>query len=113
MEISAETYGKASVLRLQDELSEDSVATLNKAVERQVADLEPTDMVLDFEKVSSIDSAGLECLLDIRDQLAEILCTFRLVNLDEHLLKILEITRLNEELDVCKDIAEAVRTLQP
>ena len=70
------------------------------------------DVVLNMEQVSFIDSAGLECLLDLQDRLAQKFGQVKLVACDENVRKILEITRLTTGFEVLKDVAEAVKAIQ-
>jgi len=112
MNITAESYGHAVMLILKGELSEDSLAAFNQAVDHQLRDNEVIDIVLNMEEVPFIDSAALECFLDLQDKLAERFGQVKLVKVDENIDKILEITHLHSEFDVYKDVAEAVKAVQ-
>jgi anti-anti-sigma factor len=60
--------------------------------------------------VGFIDSAGLEQLLSVRDYCNENDCQLRLAGLDETLMKILEVTRLENEFECYAELAEAVKS---
>ncbi|MCD6377275.1 MAG: STAS domain-containing protein [Planctomycetes bacterium] len=68
-------------------------------------------LVLDLKAVPFIDSAGLEYLLDLRDRISERLGEIKLVNVDENVSKILEITRLDGAFEQFDNITEAVRSI--
>ena len=111
MQISAEGYGQAVVLNCKGELTADSLESLKAAVEHQLQERDIRDIVLNFEEVPLIDSAALEYLLDLQEILAERLGQVKLAKLDEHLLKILQITRLDSAFDKYQDLSQAVRTI--
>ena len=113
MNVAVESYGHAVILNLKGELTEDSLAVLQKAVDHELESTEVIDLLLNLEKVPFIDSAGLECLLDLQDRLAERLGQVKLIMPDENVRKILEITRLESSFETFKDVPEAVRALQP
>ena len=113
MNVTVESYGHALILNLKGELTEDSLAALQQAVDHQLQSKEVIDLLLNLEKVPFIDSAGLECLLDLQDRLAERLGQVKLIMPDENVGKILEITRLESIFETFKSGSEAVRALQP
>jgi anti-sigma B factor antagonist len=112
MKVSAESYGHAVILNLKGEISEDDLSLLNQAVEHQLADPEVVDMVLNLEGVPFLDSATLEYMLDLQDRLAERFGQVKLVEVNENVMTILEITRLRSSFEIYADIAEAVKAIQ-
>ncbi len=111
MNVSAESYGHAVILNLKGDLTEDSLRAFMQAVEHHLADNQVVDIVLNMEQVPFVDSAALECLLDLQDRLAEKFGQVKLVGCDDNVRKILEITRLTTCFDVLKDTAEAVKAI--
>lgn len=111
MNATAESYGHTVLLHLKGEFSEDSLAGLRQIVEHNIAGKEVVDLVLNMEAVGFIDSAGLEYLLELQDRLAERLGQVKLIKPDEHLRKILEITRLAGTFETFHDVAEAVKAI--
>lgn len=111
MNVTAESYGHAVMLIMKGELSEDSLASFNQTVDHQLRNKEVIDIVLNMEEVPFVDSAALECLLDLQDKLAERFGQVKLVKIDENIDKILEITHLQSEFDIYKDVAEAVKAV--
>jgi anti-sigma B factor antagonist len=68
-------------------------------------------IVLDLNKVTFIDSKGLEYLLWLRDYCCESSCSLKLAALNENCAKILEITRLEKDFDSYGELADAVKSL--
>ena len=101
-----------ALIGLKGELTEDSLAAFQKAVDHHLADAEVIDVVLNMDEVSFMDSAALECLLDLQDTLTERFGQVKLAHVDETIRKILEITRLDATFETYKDIAEAVQAVQ-
>jgi len=112
MNITAEMYGHAVVLNVQGEMIEESLGDLQASVDKQLGNAEVIDIVLNLEKVTFVDSAALEYLLDLQDQLAQRLGQVKLAKGDENVCKILEITRLARTFEMYDDINEAVKTVQ-
>jgi len=124
MKIAEENYGQTVILVCSGELTDDSLDAFSHAVEQieqrndEKSDL-PTgqagqpdavaDLVLDFEKVPFIDSAGLEYLLDLQEKFAEKLGRIKLANLNENIADILKITRLDNAFERFKDVHDAVK----
>ncbi len=67
-------------------------------------------LVLDIKAVPFIDSAGLEYLLDLRDRISAESGTLKLVNIDENVSKILEITQLDIAFERFDDLSQAIKT---
>lgn len=112
-DIAAESYGHAVVLNVSGELTEDNLSALRQAVEHQLSSQEVVDVVLNMSNVSFLDSSTLEYLLDLQDSLAQRLGEVKLVMCDENVRKILEMTRLDSDFQICDDVAEAVKTMPP
>ena len=69
------------------------------------------DIVLNLEAVGFVDSAALEYLLDLQEQLAERLGQVKLVGLDGNVTKIFEVTRLDNAFERFEDVSEAVKSM--
>jgi len=110
MEIKSERYGQALILRCKGELTGDTLEVFAKEVKRQMAD-KAADVVLSLEEVPFIDSAGLEYLLDLQDELMASGGQISLTNVDENVAKILEITRLDAGFEVLPDVVDAVKVM--
>ena len=112
MNITAESYGPAVILNLKGELTEDTLKAFMQVVDHHLGDNQMVDVVLNMEQVPFIDSAGLECLLDLKDRLATKLGQIKLVGCDVNVRTILEITRLASELELLNDVTEAVKAIR-
>ncbi len=112
MNITVESYGHAVVLNLQGDLTEDALAAFLQSVDHQLASDEVVDLVLNMENVHFLDSAALECLLDLQDRLAERFGHVKLAKADENVSTILMITRMDSKFEVYKGIPEAVKAVQ-
>ena len=112
MNVTAESYGHAVILNLKGELTDDAIDAFRTAVEHQIEGKEIIDLVLNMQNVPFVDSMALEYLLDLNEKQAEKLGQVKLVNCDENISKILEITRLDTVFDVFDDLAEAVKAVQ-
>ncbi len=111
MNITHESYGHAVLLHLNGELSEDTVGAVGQAVDHQIEADEVIDVVFDLQRVPFIDSVGLEFLQDLQDRLAERFGQVKLLQPEDNVLTILEITRLRSCFEVYDDISEAVKAI--
>ena len=111
MNVTVETYGQSSVLNCKGELTIDSLDAFRHAVEHQLSEDQVRDLVLNFEQVPFVDSAGVEYLLDMQEMLSERLGQVKLAKLDENVAKIMEITRLDSAFDRFDDINQAVKAM--
>jgi len=111
MNITAESYGHAVILKLTGELTEDSLNVFRDAVDHHLGARNLIDLVLDMESVSFIDSVALEYLVGLQDSLAEKLGQVRLVRPDDNIRKILEITRLESTFEVFANPADALKSI--
>lgn len=109
MPTSVVKYDSVAVLTSKEDLSRDSIDQFRNAASRCM-DEGYFSLVVDFSAVGSIDSIGLETLLDLQDQCEERLGCVRLCALDETVQKILEITRLNRRFETFPDLDSAVRS---
>jgi len=112
MKVTAESYGRAIILNVAGELTEDSLKAFRETVEQQHKGDEIVDLVLNMEELQFIDSAAIEYLLDLRDSLVQKMCRLWLVKPGENLRQILRITRLETSFEIFADIPEAIRSIQ-
>jgi len=109
MRVRTQDYNNVAVVELQGELDGDFTEQLQNTITETVAK-RMSGIVLDMSEVGFIDSRGLEQLLWSRDYCNENKCELRLAGLDENCVKILEITRLENEFDCYTELAEAVKS---
>lgn len=67
------------------------------------------EIIIDFGKISFVDSAGLELLLDMHNELKQKGGALKLVNLGELCLDILKATQLINVFRIYKDINKAIK----
>jgi anti-sigma B factor antagonist len=113
MDVAEEQYGQCVVLKVKGEISEDTVDTLNQSVRGHLDDSAVTDLVVSLADVTYLDSVGLEYLWTLQEQLVERMRYLKLVEPDEHVRKILEITRMESVFDVYDDVGEVLKAMQP
>jgi anti-anti-sigma factor len=109
MRIRTQDYNNVTVVELQGELDGDFTELLQDTI-TDIITTNRTGIVLDMSSVGFIDSQGLEELLWVRDYCNENKRGVRLAGLDENCVKILEITRLENEFDRYTELSEAVKS---
>ncbi len=109
MKLKVQDYNDVTVVELQGELDGDFTGLFKNTITDVTAGGR-TGIVLDMSDVGFIDSQGLELLLWARDYCSENKREFRLAGLDENCVRILEVTRLENEFDHYAELAEAVKS---
>ncbi|MBM4027449.1 MAG: STAS domain-containing protein [Planctomycetes bacterium] len=109
MRIPWQNYEDVTVVELRGDVDGESVEPLRHAITEIVAGPR-VGLVLNLSEVDFIDSPGLELLLWVRDYCRQNRVPLRLAGLTENCVKILEITRLQEEFDCHAELAEAVKS---
>jgi anti-sigma B factor antagonist len=109
MKVKTQNYNDVAVVELQGELDGDSSELFQNTITDIVA-THKTGIVLDMSDIGFIDSTGLEQLLCVRDYCSENDCQLRLAGLNETLMKILEVTRLENEFESYAELSEAVKS---
>jgi len=85
------------ILCLEGRIAIGDTETLRTAV--QLAS-EAGDIILDLSNVTLVDAHGLGVLLQLREQALAIGIQFELINVNESLSKVFEITRLNTVFEI-------------
>lgn len=111
MKLSYEDHGIISVVTVSGELTVDQADAFRRSVnERFNAGVR--DVVLNIEHLTLIDSAGLELLLWLLDEVAERSGQVRLVKPDDMVRKVLELTRLDRRFNVHETLESAGKSLR-
>ena len=110
MRISCEQHKSALVMTLSGEMTIEDVDAFRRTCMEQL-DGGPLDVVLDFEQVALVDSAGLETMLWLSERQSRQGVQLRLVGPNELVLKILEVTRLERRFNVHDSLESAARSL--
>jgi anti-anti-sigma factor len=112
MPIQTQDYEKVCVLGLQGDFTADEAVAAVGLVNDGISKRQVVDFVLDFQACTMIDSQGLEAMLAIKRKCEELFGQVKLINLDEHCRKILEITRIEPRFECCRDLATALKTMR-
>lgn len=110
--IKCEDYNRVCVLSVTGDLVSDVAAAARKHIEEAIEQRQVVDFVVDFEKSGFIDSEGLETLLWTKRKCEDLFGQVKLINLDENIHKILEMTRLEHRFECHKDLAGALKTMR-
>lgn len=111
MKLSYEDHSTISVLTVSGELTVDQSDAFRRACQERLA-AGIHDIVLDLEHLVLIDSAGLELLLWLVDELGERGGQIRLVKPDDTIRKILQLTRLDRRFNIHQSIESAAKSLR-
>ncbi len=106
MNLPTEIFGDVVVVHTLEELGEDHA----EEFEAFVTSLERSKVIVDLDGTETIDSAGLTALLDSQEVLRDLggdvkISTTNIVN-----RKLLEITRLDQQLEVFENVIDAVKS---
>lgn len=111
MKISTQDFEHVAVLTISGEFTHDDAEQFARMVmDRRQAGAR--DVVINCEHLEFIDSEGLERLLRLQEQLGMDGGQLRLVNLDDTVRTILELTRLDLAFEAHDTIENAVRSLR-
>ena len=108
MNVFCEDYDQVAVIGVDGELSDDTLEVFRATADRRLGEGR-IHFVVNFEKLSSIDSAGLEALLWLQEQCRQRQGDLKLAGLDETARQILTMTRLDRRFDTHADVVQAVR----
>ena len=110
MPVRCEEYNQVCVLSVDGDLTGENAASLRTSSEERINNRQVVDFIVDLEKSGFIDSEGLETLLWLKRRSDDLFGQAKLVGLDENCRKILEITRLDEQLEVFDTVIDAVKS---
>jgi anti-anti-sigma factor len=99
------------VLAVEGELNKVTVGQFQQLVADCLAD-DARDFVVDLLDCTGMDSRGLEAITQLDRTCQEKLGMAKLCNLSETMEKIMEITRLTEQLDLCITREDAIAALK-
>lgn len=95
LKVHAKKLDSAEVLCLEGKIVTGGADTLRSAVESASGDI-----VLDLSKVTIVDAHGLGVLLELREQTRANGIHFELINVNDRLLRVFKITRLNTVFEI-------------
>lgn len=108
MNLPSEIFGNVMVVHTPEELAGDAA----EEFERYLPTLERANVVLDVDNTETLDSAGLTALLNVQDALAERGGQIKISANNATNRKILEITRLDQQIEVFQSVIDAVKSFQ-
>ena len=106
MKCPSEIFGDVVVVHTPEELGDDQA----EAFEVLLTQLDRLNVVIDLDSTESINSRGLTSLLNARDALCELGGDVKVATTNHCNRKILEITRLDQQLEVFESITDAVKS---
>ena len=106
MNLPTEIFGDVLVVHAPEELNDEQSDRFQQFVLSQ----ERTKVIVDLDSVETLDSAGLAALLDIQGNLQQSRGELKLIVANSVNRKILEITRLDQHLEVFDSVIEAVKS---
>jgi anti-anti-sigma factor len=112
MAIKCEEYNQVCVIAPAGDFVAENSAQARQAVEEHIDSKQIVNFIIDFEKAGFVDSEGIETLLWIKRKAEELFGQVKLINVDENVCKILEITRLEHRFECQPDLAAALKTMR-
>lgn len=106
MNFPTEIFGAVMVVHTPEELGEDQADSVRAFLESR----ERQRIIVDLDGTETIDSVGLETLLDVQDTLRERGGDLRIATNNHANRKILEVTRLDSMLEVFDSVIDAVKS---
>jgi anti-anti-sigma factor len=106
MKLPTEVFGDVIVVHTPEELSSDTAGQL----ENFLTSLERSNVVVDLNGSESIDGSGLEALLGAQETLRGLAGDLKLATTNAANRKILEMTRLDQQLEVFETVLEGVKS---
>ena len=108
MNLPTEIFGSVVVVHAPEELGGEQADSFETCIGR----VERNNVVLDLDATETLDSAGLIALLNAQDKFRELDGDLKIATANATNRKILEITRLDQQLDVFDSVLDAVKAYQ-
>jgi anti-sigma B factor antagonist len=106
MKLPTEVFGDVVVVHTPEELGADTAPLL----ESFLTSLERSNVIVDLDGSETIDSGGLEALLGAQESLRGLTGDLKIATSNPANRKILEITRLDQQLEVFETVIDAVKS---
>jgi len=111
MKISTQNYEYVCVLTLSGEYTTDDIDQFRRAIADRL-DAGSKHFLIDCENLEFVDSSGLESWLRLQEQIGERGGQVRLINPDDNLKKVMEMTRLDRAFEAHPTLEAAVRSVR-
>ena len=109
MNITSETHLAAVVFSITGDLAADEVDHFKRTIKEELSE-GFSNIILDCAGLDHIDSAGLETLLWLSDELTQRECKLRLASVTQTVIRAFEITRLERVFNTNETIEAAARS---
>lgn len=106
MKLPTEVFGDVVVVHTPEDLAGEQA----ERIEGFITGLDRSRVVLDLDNSETIDSLGLTALLNGQERLRERQGDLKIATTNPVNRKILEITRLDRQLDVFESVLDAVKS---
>ncbi|MDX1944636.1 MAG: STAS domain-containing protein [Pirellulaceae bacterium] len=106
MKLPTEIFGEVVVVHTPEEVGADNASLL----EQFLTSLERNRVIIDLDGSETIDSQGLEALLNAQESLQALQGDLKISTSNPANRKILEITRLDQQLEVFETVIDAVKS---
>jgi len=109
MNITSESHLAANVFSITGDLASDQVDQFKRTIKESLCE-SPSDVILDCTGLDHIDSAGLEALLWLTDELTQQGYKLRLACVNKSVIRAFEITRLERVFNTNETVEAAARS---
>lgn len=106
MKLPTEIFGDVVVVHTPEELGADTSHLLESFLTSQ----ERSNVIVDLDGSETIDSGGLEALFSAQEALRALQGDLKIATSNPANRKILEITRLDEQIEVFETVIDAVKS---
>ena len=111
MQITTETFGNVLVAHTPDELTEETSERFLDAIRAAILNGQVC-IIAQMDRSDTYDSAGLNALVDLQDQLRKEGGNLKISGLGDPGKKIFELTRLDQQFDLFESVIDAVASFQ-
>jgi anti-anti-sigma factor len=108
LNLPSEIFGEVIVVHTPEELAGETASQF----ETYVSSLDRKNVVLDVDSTENFDSDGLTALLNAQDALQRQQGQIKIAATNVTNRKILEITRIDQHIDVFQSVIDAVKSFQ-
>ncbi len=106
MKLPTEIFGDVIVVHTPEELGSDQCDDF----ESLLPTLERNHIVLDLDNTETLDSKGLTAMLNVQETLREAAGEVKIATTNATNRKILEVTRIDQQLEVFDSVVDAVKS---
>lgn len=108
MKLPVEVFGDTVVVHTPEELAADQADGFLAFMSSLPQNL----VVLDLDNTENFDSAGLTAMCDLADRMRELGGDVKFATNNALNRKILEITRLDQQFEICESVVDAVKSFR-